>query len=144
MAEAKAATISPVEERSDRRTWSLLAVASVMLVGLIYAMVARDQPVSCPDELLGAWETKATGYEDGMLMFTKTGVSFSVGVEHLDAQAMRRIEMNAEGLRTLYTIVYGSSRNDEQTLVFYYHTKDQTITFKNQAHLVWTRKTVES
>lgn len=132
------------EPAANTSTMVLIAIAGLLLVGLIYSVVVRNEPVSCPNELLGAWITSANGYENGMLVFTKTGVSFSVGFEHLDAQAIRKIEVNAEGLRTLYTIVYGDSRSDEQTLSFYYHTKDQTITFKNQAHLVWTRKAVES
>ena len=143
MTEAKTTTASPVDERSDRRTRVLLAVAGVMLAGLIYTVVERDQAVSCPHELIGAWETSAKGYEGGMLVFTKIGVAFSVGSEPLDAQTVRRLETIADGPRTLYTVVYGDSRHDEQTLSFYYHTKEQTITFKNQSHLVWTRKAVE-
>ncbi len=133
-----------VEQRSTRSTKILLTVAGLMLVGLIYSVVARDPDVSCPNELIGAWVTSAKGYEEGMLVFSKTGVAFSVGIEHLDAQAVRRLDATPDGPRTLYTVVYGDSRRDEQTLSFYYHTKDQTITFKNQTHLVWTRKAVES
>lgn len=140
---ATAATVS-AEQRSTRSTKILLTVAGLMLVGLIYSVVARDPDVSCPNELVGAWVTSAKGYEDGMLVFSKTGVAFSVGIEHLDAQAVRRLDATPDGPRTLYTVVYGDSRRDEQTLSFYYHTKDQTITFKNQAHLVWTRKAVQS
>jgi hypothetical protein len=144
MKQATTATASLADQRSNKHTMVLLAIASVMLAGLIYAMVARDPPVACPNELLGAWVTSARGYEEGMLVFTKSGVAFSVGVEHLDAQAVRRLQAIADGPRTLYTVVYGDSRSDEQTLSFYYDTKDQTITFKNQSHLVWTRKAVES
>ncbi|NGZ95714.1 MAG: hypothetical protein CV089_06215 [Nitrospira sp. WS110] len=140
---ATAATVS-AEQRSTRSTKILLTVAGLMLVGLIYSVVVRDPLVSCPNELIGAWVTSAKGYEDGMLVFSKTGVAFSVGIEHLDAQAVRRLDATPDGPRTLYTVVYGDSRRDEQTLSFYYHTKDQTITFKNQAHLVWTRKAVQS
>lgn len=144
MRRASTATAKPTELSSNRSTMVLTAIAALMLVGLIYSVVVRDEPVSCPSELIGAWVTAASGYENGMLVLTKTGVSFSVGFEHLDAQAIRRIDVMAEGPRTLYTIVYGDSRRDEQTLSFYYHTKDQTLTFKNQADLVWTRKAVES
>lgn len=144
MIEAKIAPASHVDTQSDRRTSVLLAVACVMLVGLIYAVVVRDEAVSCPNELIGAWETSAKGYEEGMIVFTKTGVAFSVGAEHLDAQAVRRLEAVPDGLRTLYTVIYGDSRRDEQTLSFYYHTKEQTIIFKNQSHLVWTRKAMQS
>ena len=144
MREATTATASPFETGSDRRTRVLLAAACVILVGLIYAMVARDEAVSCPNELIGAWETSAKGYEDAMLVFTKTGVAFSVGAEHMDAQAVRRLEVAPDGPRTLYTVIYGDSRRDEQTLSFYYHTREQTITFKNQSYLVWTRKAMQS
>ncbi|MBL8073342.1 MAG: hypothetical protein JNL29_03160 [Nitrospira sp.] len=144
MGEVNSAAAQPTEPPANTSTMVLLAIAGLLLVGLIYSVVARNEPVSCPNELVGAWVTSANGYENGMLVFTKTGVSFSVGFEHLDAQAIRRIDVSAEGPRTLYTIVYGDSRSDEQTLSFYYHTKDQTITFKNQAHLLWTRKAVES
>ena len=137
-------TASPAEQPASKSTTVLLTIAGLMLVGLIYSIVARDPAVSCPNELVGAWITSAKGYEDSMLVFTKTGVAFSVGAEHVDGQALRRIELNNEGARILYTVVYGDSRNDEQTLSFYYDTKGQTITFKNQSHLIWTRKAVES
>jgi hypothetical protein len=144
MRQAATAAAVSAEQRSTRSTKILLTVAGLMLVGLIYSVVARDPDVSCPNELIGAWVTSAKGYEEGMLVFSKTGVAFSVGIEHLDAQAVRRLDATPDGPRTLYTVVYGDSRKDEQTLSFYYHTKDQTITFKNQAHLVWTRKAVQS
>ncbi|TKB89200.1 MAG: hypothetical protein E8D40_16765 [Nitrospira sp.] len=133
MREATTATASPVDTGSDRQTRVLLAVGCVMLAGLIYAVVVRDEAVSCPHELIGAWVTSAKGYEDGMIVFTKTGVAFSVGAEQVDAQAVRRLEVFPDGPRTLYTVIYGDSRRDEQT-----------ITFKNQSHLVWTRKTMQS
>jgi hypothetical protein len=144
MRQAATAAAASAEQRSTRSTKILLTVAGLMLVGLIYSVVARDPDVSCPNELIGAWVTSAKGYEEGRLVFSKTGVAFSVGAEHLDAETIRRLEATPDGPRTLYTVVYGDSRRDEQTLSFYYRTKDQTITFKNQAHLVWTRKAVQS
>lgn len=122
----------------------VIVLALGMIAGLVFAIETRGTPVSCPDELIGAWRTAARGYEEGMLMITKKAVVFSVGADTVDAQAVRRLEATPDGNRTLYTIVYGNSRRDEQILSFYYHTRKQTITFKNQSHLVWTRNTVES
>lgn len=144
MRQAATATASPTEQASNKTTTALLAIAGLMLIGLIYSVVVRDTAVSCPNELVGGWVTSTKGYEDSMLVFTKTGVAFSVGAEHLDAQAVRRIDVSSDGPRTLYTVVYGDSRSDEQTLSFYYHPKEQTITFKNQSNLVWTRKAMQS
>ena len=53
MREATTATALPVDTESDRRTRVLLAIACVMLAGLIYAVVVRDEAVSCPNELIG-------------------------------------------------------------------------------------------
>ena len=144
MKQTATASALSVEARSSKSTHILLTVAGLMVVGLIYSVIANDPEISCPNELIGAWVTEAKGHEEGMLVFSKTGVAFSAGGEHLDAQVVRRLDATPEGPRTVYTVVYGVSQKDEQTLSFYYHTTDQTITFKNQAHLVWTRKTVQS
>ena len=144
MRQAETAVAGSAEQRSTRSTKILLTVAGLMLVGLIYSVVGRDPDVSCPNELIGTWVTSAKGYEEGMLVFSKTGVAFNVGADHSDTQTVRSLEATSDGRRTLYSVVYGDARRDEQTLSFYYHTKDQTITFKNQAHLVWTRKAVQS
>lgn len=134
---------------SSRRRGNILSVIVIilalgMIAGLVFTIETRGTSASCPDELIGVWSTAARGYEDGMLIITKKAVVFSVGVETVDAQAVRRLEAIQDGNRTLYTIIYGSSRSDEQILSFYYHSRKQTITFKNQSHLVWTRNTVES
>ncbi len=144
MRQAATAAATSAEQRSTKSTKILLTVAGLMLVGLIYSVVDRDPDVSCPNELVGAWITSAKGYEQGSLVFDKTGVVFNMGMDYSDTQRIRRLDATSDGPRTLYTVVYGESRRDEQTLSFYYHTKDQTITFKNQAHLVWTRKAVRS
>jgi hypothetical protein len=143
-AQASASPDPSAAKRTNIQTAILIVVAIGVIAGLLITMVTRDTPISCPDELIGAWKTAARGYEDGMLVITKTAVVFSAGGEHVDGQAVRRLETFPEGPRTLYTIVYGNSRSEEQILSFYYHTREQTITFKNQSHLVWTRKTVES
>ena len=133
----------PSQKRTNLRTTILILAAIGMIAGLLFAMM-RDTPVSCPDELIGAWKTAAAGYENGMLVITSNAVVFTAGGEHLEAQAIRRVETTPDGPHTLYTLVYGTSRSEEQTLSFYYHARDRTITFKNQSHLVWTRTSVES
>jgi hypothetical protein len=133
----------PSQKRTTFRTTILFLVAIGTIAGLLFAMM-RDTPVSCPDELIGAWKTAAAGYENGMLVITSNAVVFTAGGEHLEAQALRRVETTQDGPHTFYTLVFGPTRSEEQTLSFYYHTRDRTITFKNQSNLVWTRASVES
>lgn len=126
------------------RSSMLLLLTFGLIIGLIAMMATGGPAVSCPEELIGTWHTVAQGYADSMLVMTTHAVIFSAGWDHLDAQAVRRLEAVPDGHRILYTLVYGNSRKEEQTLVFFYDSHDRTITFKNQSHLIWTRTMVES
>jgi len=133
----------PSRKRINFRVTILMLVAVGTIASVIFAMM-RDPSASCPDELIGAWTTAAAGYEQGMLVITSHAVVFSVGEGHLEAQTIRRLEIAPDSSRILYTLVYGTSRRNEQTLSLYYHIHDRTITFKNQPALVWTKTSVES
>ena len=130
------------KKRGNMLSALLIVVSLGTIIGLVLTMMTRN--VSCPDELIGVWRTAAPGYEDGRLVITKNALVFSAGADHVDGQAIRRLEAIQDGSRTLYVLVYGTSRGDEQILSFYYHPLEQTITFKNQTHLVWIKKSVES
>lgn len=132
------------EPRTTMRSSMLLLMAFGLIVGLIVMMATVGPAVSCPEELIGTWNTAAQGYADSILVMTKHAVIFSAGGDHLDAQAVRRLEAIPDGRRVLYTLVYGNSRSEEQTLVFFYDSHERTIAFKNQSHLIWTRTMVES
>lgn len=132
------------ELRTPMRSSLLLLMAFGLIVGLIVMMATGGPAVSCPEELIGTWNTAAQGYADSMLVMTKHAVIFSAEGDHLDAQAVRRLEAIPDGRRVLYTLIYGNSRSEEQTLVFFYDSHERTITFKNQSHLIWTRTMVES
>jgi len=140
-----APTQTTASAASSKKRGNILAVIVIILaLGIIGGVIstAGNAP-SCPDELIGSWTTTAPGYEDKVLLITKNGLAFNTG-EGAEGQAVRQLEAIPDGPRTLYTIVYGTSRSDEQVLSFHYHTREQTLTFKNQKHLVWTRNTVES
>jgi hypothetical protein len=131
---------------SSRKRGNILAVIVIILaLGIIGGVISNlGNAPSCPDELIGSWTTTAPGYEDKVLLITKSGLAFNAGEGVVEGQAVRRLEAIPDGLGTLYTIVYGTSRSDEQALSFHYHSREHTITFKTQSHLVWTRNRVES
>ncbi len=140
------ATQATASADSSKKRGNILAVIVIILaLGIIGGIISTvGNAPSCPDELIGSWTTTATGYEDKVLLITKKGLAFNAGEGAIEGQAIRQVEAIPDELRTLYTIVYGASRSDEQTLSFYYHPRERTITFKTQSYLVWTRKTVES
>ena len=132
-------------ESSRKRANILSVIVIVLSLGIIGGVIyALGNAPSCPDELIGSWTTTAQGYEGKVLLIAKKGVGFNAGEGAVEGQAVRRVEAMPDGLDTVYTIAYGTSQSDEQVLSFHYHPRNQTITFKNQLHLVWTRKTVES
>jgi hypothetical protein len=131
---------------SSKKRGNILAVIVIILaLGVIGGVVSNiGNAPACPDELIGSWTTNAPGYEGKVLLISKKGLAFNAGEGAVEGQAVLQLETIPDGDRTLYSIVYGTSRNDEQVLSFYYHPRKHTITFKNQPHLVWTRNTVES
>ncbi len=141
-----AATQATTSAPSSKKRGNIMAVIVIILaLGVIGGVVSNiGNAPACPNELIGSWTTTATGYEDKVLLITKNGLAFNAGEGTVEGQAIRQVEAIPDGLGTLYTIVYGTSRNDEQVLSFYFHPREHTITFKTQSHLVWTRKTVES
>ena len=127
------------------RANGLAAIGAVLAIGIIGGVISNiGNAPSCPDELIGSWTTTAPGYEDKVLLITKNGLAFNAGDGAVEGQAIRQVEAIPDGLGTLYTIVYGASRSDTQALSFRYHSREHTITFKTQSHLVWTRNRMES
>jgi hypothetical protein len=140
------ATQAAASTDSSKKRGNILAVIVITLaLGVIGGVVSNiGNAPACPDELIGSWTTNAPGYEDKVLLITKKGLAFNAGEGAVEGQAVRQLEAIPDGDRTLYTIVYGTSRSDEQVLSFHYHPRKHTITFKTQSHLVWTRNRVES
>jgi hypothetical protein len=140
------ATQASTSADSSKNRGNILAVIVIILaLGVIGGVISTvGETPSCPDELIGSWMTTAPGYENKVLLITKNGLAFNAGEGLVEGQAIRQVEAVPDGLGTLYTIVYGASRSDEQVLSFHYHPRKHTITFKTQSHLVWTRNRVES
>jgi len=133
------------DDLSKKRGNILAMIVILLALGMIGGVIsALNNTPSCPDELIGSWTTTAQGYEDTLLLISQKGIVFSAGEGAVEGLAVRRVETKPDGLDTFYTITYGTSRSDEQVLSFHYHSRTHTITFTNQSHLIWTRKTVKS
>lgn len=132
--------------KSSAKRGNILSIVVILLAfGIIGSVIsAINNTPSCPDELIGSWTTSAQGYEDKVLLITREGIVFSAGEDKVEGLAVRGIQALPDESGIFYTITYGTSRSDEQVLSFHYHPRTQTITFTNQSHLVWARKTVES
>ena len=107
----------------------------------------RDNDV--PPYLVGLWRTDTPGYEDRYLQFTPRNVIFGTGGYEGESYIVAEVEVSpvdegpqggASG-RSLLTLRYMKAEKLEYNLSFYYEPKPvETITFKNQKKLKWTKK----
>lgn len=102
-----------------------------------------------PSSLFGTWKTKAPGYEDRYILFVEHNIAFGTGgfegeayiVSEVQSYPVNEGEEGSASKKTLYSIKYMKSDKLEYELSFYYEPEPvETITFKNQEHLRWTKK----
>ena len=102
-----------------------------------------------PPYLVGLWRTDTPGYEDRYLQFTPRNVIFGTGGYEGESYIVAEVEVSpvdegpqgGAGGRSLLTFRYMKADKLEYSLSFYYEPKPtETITFKNQETLKWTRK----
>jgi hypothetical protein len=99
--------------------------------------------------LIGVWKSETPGYQDRYLMFVERNVAFGTGGYDGESYIVAEVQsspvgdemQDAASMKTLYTIRYMKADRVEYDLSFYYQEKPvETITFKNQETLKWTRK----
>lgn len=141
---------------APKKRWSLppkvkqylpyVVVALAILTPLLHNPPRNNE---VPPYLVGTWKTTTPGYEDRYILFVERNIAFGTGAYEGDAYIVAEVETSLEGEdvpgnsnnRTLVTIRYMKTDKLEYTLSFYYQAKPaETITFKNQDNLKWTKK----
>jgi len=104
---------------------------------------------TAPSYLLGTWRSNTPGYEDRYMLFSERNLAFGTGGFEGEAYIIAEVETEPVGEEvpgapsdmTLVTIRYMKTDKLEYGLSFYYKAKPvETITFKNQENLKWTKK----
>lgn len=102
-----------------------------------------------PSNLIGMWRTNTPGYEDRYILFVERNVAFGTGGYDGEAYIVAEVQSSpvedgakdGASTKTLFTIRYMKADKLEYELSFYYEPEPvETITFKNQEHLRWTKK----
>ena len=131
---------------SVRQYLPYVAAFLVVLAPLLHNP-PRDNEV--PPYLVGIWRTDAPGYEDRYLQFAPRNVVFGTGGYEGESYIVAEVQISpvdtdpqgGAGGRSLFTFRYMKADKLEYNLSFYYEPKPaETITFKNQETLKWTRK----
>jgi hypothetical protein len=89
---------------------------------------------------LGVWTTSDPQYADRFFEIAPVSVSFGTGDAKELTGFIGHIETSLQNDRVLYTITYSADGQDS-VVSFSYAPKDgNAIRFKNQEHVIWTKK----
>jgi hypothetical protein len=113
------------------------------LLPVLWLCVAcAPEPDQAPSYLIGVWETKSDGYADQHIFLDQTRIGFGTSALTADGYRITKIDESREGAKTLFVVSYQDADQTKYQLAFYYEPSGGgRITFKNQDHLIWIKKT---
>ena len=123
--------------------WSISRVSCLLALWLCAA--CASEPEATPSYLLGVWETAAEGYTDQHMFIDAYRIGFGTSAAAADGYVITHIDESREGAKTLFVVSYqGEDQTKYQLAFFYEPASGGRIIYKNQDHLVWTRKVATS
>ncbi|MCS6318892.1 MAG: hypothetical protein H8K05_14190 [Nitrospira sp.] len=123
--------------------WAISRVSCLLALWLCAA--CTSEPAATPSYLLGVWQTKAEGYTDQEMFIDEHRIGFGASADTADRYVITQIEERREGAKRLFVVSYqGADRTKFRLAFFYNPSGDGTIVYKNQDHLVWTRRAAAS
>ncbi len=111
------------------------------LVVLWLCAACTPEPDHAPAYLVGVWETTSDGYTDQHMFIDQTRIGFGTSALAADGYVITKIDESHEAGKTLFIVSYQDAEQAKFQLAFFYDpVGGGRITFKNQDHLVWTKK----
>lgn len=122
------------------------AIARVCCVLVCWLCAAcSSEPEAAPSYLVGVWQTQAAGYDDQHMFIDAHRIGFGTSALTADGYVITKIEESREGAKSLFVVSYQGADEARYQLAFLYDPAGGgRIIYKNQDHLVWTRKSAES
>ena len=120
----------------------MLAILRVScLLALWLCSACTSEPAATPSYLLGAWETVAEGYTDQHMFIDEHRIGFGTSAVTADGYVITKIDERREGAKSFFVVSYQGADEVHYQLAFFYDPAGGgRIVYKNQDHLVWTRK----
>ncbi len=114
----------------------------LLMVSVLAGVSACERPASAPPAFLyGTWKTTAPGYTENYLRISPTGLAFGVDGDVPHDRLIKSVRHKKDTAGELYTITYVEADQSEFQLVFYHETNSgESLVFKHQAQLRWTRQ----
>ena len=106
----------------------------------IYAMWWNAQKsYQLPGELIGQWRTSDPMYADRFFELSPGYVNFGTGGGTVTTGFIQEVAESPEAGKTLYTITYKDEDKVNQLFIYYESSRGESIRFKNQPNIVWTK-----
>lgn len=111
------------------------------LVALWLGSACAPEPEKAPSYLVGVWETTTDGYADQHIFIDQGRIGFGTSAVAADGYVITKIDESLEGGKTLFVLSYQDAEQARFQLAFFYEPAGGgRITFKNQDHLIWTKR----
>lgn len=123
--------------------WAISRVSCLLALWLCAA--CSSEPEAAPSYLVGVWQTQASGYVDQHMFIDEHRIGFGTSSLTADGYVITRIDESREGAKSLFVVSYQGADEAKYQLAFFYEPAGGgRIIYKNQDHLVWTRKDAAS
>ncbi|MEE8349198.1 MAG: hypothetical protein V3R94_06495 [Acidobacteriota bacterium] len=113
-------------------------IAGMMVAGLLGC--GRGGYDFVPDPVVGVWETSHEKYADRIFELKFDQIVFDTGGGTFARHSVVNVQEVQEDGEALYTVFYAEPDGHESQFAFYYHSTLDTIRFKNQKRIEWTRR----
>lgn len=111
------------------------------LVAFCLCVACTPEPDRAPSYLVGVWETKTDGYADQHMFIDQGRIGFGTSAAAADGYVIMKIDESQEAGKTLFVVSYQNAEQAKFQLAFFYDPAGGgRITFKNQDHLIWTKR----
>jgi hypothetical protein len=114
-------------------------IAAILLI-LLAVWIWRAPSKKVPSELVGEWHTTDANYVDRAFGIDPVSISFTTGSGEVSTGFIKSVKEVSEGSRILYTITYTVDDKPNQVSFYYNLSNGNTISFKNQTKIIWTKK----
>jgi hypothetical protein len=121
----------------------VIATLAISILFLLFMDTEKPLPI-VPPELIAVWKSAHPRYADRFFQLMTDTIVLGPGDGVKQPFRIWRVEKSADEHGTLYAITYLNHREEvaEDTLTFYssFVGRQQTIRFKNQMNVVWTKE----
>ncbi len=93
-----------------------------------------------PDQLVGVWETSHEKYSDRIFELKFDQIIFDTGGGTFARHPVVNVQEVLEDGSPLFTVFYAEADGVESQFAFYYDETLDSIRFKNQKRIGWTRR----